>query len=196
MEGETLPRFDSKSRLSANVKYPREHRIPGYTQRAVFFYLEMVTRWASLQYYTVLVYASVLVGAVHLRLSPYLRHIFAVKHIYLTLYIVYALRISPIYSVPPALAVRAAAWLSYLRLTQPVWRARSRACLRAWARAWPRLLPLVASFHSPIMYILRRYARLARRVVRSAHSAANFFEIVFKPSISVRLSSAGMGDAS
>lgn len=59
------------------------------------------------------------------------------------------------------------------------------------ARAWPRLLPLVASFHSPIMYILRRYARLARRVVRSAHSAANFFEIVFKLSISVRLSSAG-----
>ena len=56
--------------------------------------------------------------------------------------------------------------------------------------AWPRLLPLFASFHSPIMYILRRYARLARRVVRSAHSAANFFEIVFKPLISVQLSSA------
>lgn len=38
------------------------------------------------------------------------------------------------------------------------------------------------------MYILRRYARPARRVVRSAHSAANFFEIVFGQSISVQLS--------
>ena len=47
--------------------------------------------------------------------SPYLRHIFTVKHIYLTLYIVYALRISPIYSVTPALAVRAAALPSSLR---------------------------------------------------------------------------------
>lgn len=37
--------------------------------------------------------------------SPYFRMFFAVKHIYLTLYIVHALRISPIYSVPPALAL-------------------------------------------------------------------------------------------
>ena len=45
------------------------------------------------------------------------------------------------------------------------------------------------------MYILRHYARPARRVVRSAHSAANFFEIVFKPSISISPSSAGVDDA-
>lgn len=76
MEGETLPRFDSKSRMFGNVKYPREHRMPGYAQRAVFFYLEIVTRCASLQYYTVLVYVSVLVGVVHLRLFPIFPHVF------------------------------------------------------------------------------------------------------------------------
>ena len=46
--------------------------------------------------------------------------------------------------------------------------ARPRACVRpcvcACVRAWPRLLPLFASFYSPIMYILRRYARPACRV--------------------------------
>ena len=46
--------------------------------------------------------------------SPYSRMFFAVKHIYLTLYIVDALRISPIYSMPPALP--------------PCGRARVRAC--------------------------------------------------------------------
>ena len=65
---------------------------------------------------------------------------------------------------------------------------RARPCVCASARV-ACLLPLFASFYSPIMYILRRYARPARRVVRSAHSTANFFEIVFKPSISVQLSS-------
>lgn len=47
--------------------------------------------------------------------SPYFRMFFAVKHIYLTLYVVYTCRTAPIYSVPPALAVRAAAWPSSLR---------------------------------------------------------------------------------
>ena len=75
----------------------------------------------------------------------------------------------------------------------------ARACVRVRACAWAlsAYLPVACrAFYSPIMYILRRYARPARRVVRSAHSAANFFEIVFKLSISVQLSSAGMGDAS
>ena len=72
-------------------------------------------------------------------------------------------------------------------------------CLRACAWA---LSPHSADrrvFYSPIMaHFIRLYgsfSRSARRVVRSAHSAANFFEIVFKPSISVQLSSAGMGGA-
>lgn len=50
--------------------------MPGYAQRAVFFNLEIVTGCASLQYYTVLVYASVLVGSVHLRLFPIFPHVF------------------------------------------------------------------------------------------------------------------------
>lgn len=145
--------------------------------------------------------------------SPYSRMFFAVKHIYLTLYIVYVLRISPIYSVPAGSNARArVAVLAALAVCAavPVCACRylvngglfsppslcGLPCLPACVLAalapcaWPRLLPLFASFHSPIMYILRRYARLARRVVRSAHSAANFFEIVFKPLISVQLSSA------
>ena len=155
--------------------------------------------------------------------SPYSRMFFAVKHIYLTLYIVYALRISPIYSVPACsracslclLSVRPRGRVAVLAALAvcaavPVCACRylvngglfsppslcGLPCLPACVLAalapcaWPRLLPLFASFHSPIMYILRRYARLARRVVRSAHSAANFFEIVFKPLISVQLSSA------
>ena len=137
--------------------------------------------------------------------SPYSRMFFAVKHIYLTLYIVYVLRISPIYSVPACSRACSLCLLSVRPRGRVAVCARPRACVRvcvcagACVRAGmcvrgrarvPRLLPLFASFHSPIMYILRRYARLARRVVRSAHSAANFFEIVFKPLISVQLSSA------
>ena len=188
MEGETLPRFDSKSRMFGNVKYPREHRIPGYTQKAVFFHLEIVTRWASLRYYTVLVYVSVLVGAVHFRLFPLFPHVFRCQVLLLdTIYCVHTphctyMQCACLLPRPPA----------YLRPCAP---ARARVCGRvcAWARARAGLLPLFASFYSPIMYILRRYARPARRVVRSAHSAANFFEIVFKPSISIPLSSAGVG---
>lgn len=51
MEGETLPRFDSKSRMFGNVKYPREHRIPGYAQKAAFFHLEIVSRWCRFIYF-------------------------------------------------------------------------------------------------------------------------------------------------
>ena len=121
--------------------------------------------------------------------SPYSRMFFAVKHIYLTLYVVHTCRNAPIYSVPLYLAPLR------VRVCTCV-RARARVCGRvcAWARAWPRLLPLFASFYSPIMYILRRYARPARRVVRSAHSAANFFEIVCGPSISIPPSLPGVGD--
>lgn len=93
MEGETLPRFDSKSRMSANVKYPREHRMSGYAQRAVFFHLEIVTGCASLQYYTVLVYVSVLVGSVHLRLFPIFPHVFHCQaHLLDTIYCAHMLR--------------------------------------------------------------------------------------------------------
>ena len=66
--------------------------------------------------------------------SPYSRMFFTVKHIYLTLYIVYALRISPIYSVPPALARSA----------------RLRACLR------PCLLAVPARVCAPVLAVLAR----------------------------------------
>ena len=87
MEGETLPRFDSKSRLSGNVKYPREHRMPGYTQKAAFFHLEIVTRCTSLQYHTVLAYASVLLRPVHFRLFPIFKaHFHCQAHLLDTIY--------------------------------------------------------------------------------------------------------------
>ena len=112
MEGETLPRFDSKSRMFGNVKYPREHRMPGYAQRAVFFYLEIVTRCASLQYYTVLVYVSVLVGVVHLRLFPIFPHVFRCQAYLLdTIYYVHMPRCTHIQCTPvPCAAARPRAW--------------------------------------------------------------------------------------
>ena len=64
--------------------------------------------------------------------SPYSRMFFAVKHIYLTLYIVDALRISPIYSMPPALP--------------PPARVRVRPCVRACGR---RTSGPIASSRSP-----------------------------------------------
>ena len=100
MEGETLPRFDSKSRMFGNVKYPREHRMPGYTQKAAFFIKRSLLDalvYNIIPFWYMPVYWS---EQYTCDFSPYLRHIFAVKHIYLTLYIVYVLRISPIYSVP------------------------------------------------------------------------------------------------
>lgn len=61
--------------------------------------------------------------------SPYSRMFFAVKHIYLTLYIAYILRISPIYSVPPALARCARCPCARVAVLAPVRsRARVRAC--------------------------------------------------------------------
>lgn len=133
--------------------------------------------------------------------SPYLRHIFAVKHIYLTLYIVYALRVSPIYSVPPALAVRAA--------TRPRGRARAPACVCvrvcAWACVCAAVLLVVratvrsrvcawacvcAALASVVRVILFAYMVDSPAVLPRAGLAVNFFEIVFKPLISVQLSSA------
>lgn len=96
--------------------------------------------------------------------SLFSRMFFAVKHIYLTLYIVYAYRIAPIYSVPAGSNARARvavvpparslpadrrACSSARARVRPPARVCGRVC--AWARAWPRLLPLVASFHSPIL---------------------------------------------
>lgn len=268
MEGETLPRFDSKSRLFANVKYPREHRIPGYAQKAVFFYLEIVTRCASLQYYTVLVYVSVLVGAVHLRLFPIFPHVFRCQaHLLDTIYCIHvshctyiectlvparsarcpccSLRLPARARARACVCVCVGVWpcslrsLSLLlallavavvpparslpadRRTCSSARARvrppARACVCAPADAWSTVdflvrrpcaaclaCPCVCSLRSPPVRgracfrcsrLYGSFSRSARRVVRSAHSTANFFEIVFKPSISVQLSSAGMGGA-
>ena len=64
--------------------------MPGYTQKAAFFHLEIVTMCASLQYYTVLVYVSVLVGVVHLRLFPIFPHVFRCQaHLLDTIYCVH-----------------------------------------------------------------------------------------------------------
>ena len=130
---------------------------------------------------------------------------FAVKHIYLTLYIVYALRISPIYSVPPALAVRAAAWPC-----APA-RVRGRACVCVRPRACAAVLLVVraaarsrvcawacvcAALASVGCVILFAYMVASPAVLPRAGLAVNFFEIVCGLSISVQLSSAGMGDAS
>lgn len=117
---------------------------------------------------------------------------FTVKYIYLTLYIVHTYRVAPIYTVPACSHARARVAVP-APVPAPVC-ARPRPCLRACVRPCVRAGTCVrgrargrasVSFQSPIMYILRRYARPARRVVRSAHSAVNFFEIVFKPSISI-----------
>ena len=115
--------------------------------------------------------------------SPYFRMFFAVKHIYLTLYIAYMCRIAPIYSAPlyllALLAVLAAACcsrppdarrscsLSVLFAALACPRPCGRACVRVRACAWAlsAYLPVACrAFYSPIMYILRRYARPARRV--------------------------------
>lgn len=125
--------------------------------------------------------------------SPYLRHIFAVKHIYLTLYIVYTYHVTSTYSVPAgsnararvavlaALAVCAAVPVCACRylvnggLFSPpslcglpclsAFRVRVGARVRACACALSAYFPVACrAFYSPIMYILRRYARLARRV--------------------------------
>lgn len=170
MEGETLPRFDSKSRMFGNVKYPREHRMPGYAQKAAFFYLEIVTRCASLQYYTVLVYVSVLVGVVHLRLFPIFKaHFHCQAHLLDTIYCVHVSHCTYIQCAP--VPVRSAHC--------PCGRVCACVCARG----------LLAS-------VVRAYIVDSPAVLPRAGLAVNFFEIVFGQSISVRLSSAGMGDAS
>ena len=123
--------------------------------------------------------------------SPYLRHIFTVKHIYLTLYIVCMCSTAPICSVPPALAVRAATW--------PCAPARARVCACACVRARARVCAgacVCAALASVVRVISFAYIVDSPAVLPRAGLAANFFEIVFKPSISVQLSSAGMGGTS
>lgn len=70
---------------------------------------------------------------------------------------------------------------------------RSPACVRPCSLRSPPVRGLLA----PVVraYIVASPAVLLLAVLLSP-PAANFFEIVFKPSISVQLSSAGMGDAS
>lgn len=194
--------------MCANVKYPREHRIPGYAQKAAFFHLEIVTMCASLQYYTVLVYASVLVGAVHFRLFPIFKaHFHCQAHLLDTIYCIHIPRYIYIQCTPvpcslrsparacarvralpcpcarllmpgqrwtflsavpvrPALLARVRArWRSPFLLAVAVVSPARSSCLRPCLPARVAcLLPLFASFYSPIMYILRRYARPARRV--------------------------------
>ena len=76
--------------------------------------------------------------------SSYSRMFFAVKHIYLTLYIVHALRISPIYSVPPALPPCA-------RVRVPVC-----ACARGRAVRVPVLVCASADAWSTVDFFVRR----------------------------------------
>lgn len=68
-------------------------------------------------------------------------------------------------------------------------RARARVCVGAVRLPSSRLPCILFAYnvHSP---------PLCQACPPRFRPAANFFEIVFKPSISVRLSSAGMGDAS
>ena len=120
--------------------------------------------------------------------SPYLRHIFAVKHIYLTLYIVCICSAAPICSTPPALAVRAATW--------PCAPARARVCVCACVRARVCVGARVGALASVGCVILFAYMVDSPAVLPRAGLAANFFEIVFKPSISIPPSSAGMGGTS
>ena len=113
---------------------------------------------------------------------------FAVKHIYLTLYIVPICRIAPIYSVPPALAaVRGRA-----RVRPP---AAVPACVRVPACVCARVCGRVCA-RGLLASVVRAYIVDSPAVLPRAGLAVNFFEIVFGQSISVRLSSAGMGDAS
>lgn len=175
MEGETLPRFDSKSRMFGNVKYPRKHRMPGYTQKAAFFHLEIITRCASLQYYTVLVYASVLVGAVHFRLFPIFKaHFRCQAYLLDTIYCICAPRIAYIQCASCACCPcgHAATW--------PCARARVRVrprvcvgvrvCSRAARRPCNRAQPCVcvgvrvcrACFRCS-RHFIRLYGRFSRR---------------------------------
>lgn len=92
MEGETLPRFDLKSRMFGNVKYPGEHRIPEYAQKAAFLPRDRL----KVVSFHILLLDRAGNNLVNSDFSPYFRMFFAVKHIYLTLYIAYMRRIAPI----------------------------------------------------------------------------------------------------
>lgn len=122
---------------------------------------------------------------------------FAVKHIYLTLYIVYALRISPIYSVPAKSSARARVAVRPPARSLP---ADRRTCSSARARVWPRVCVwprgracvwprvCVGARVAALASVVRAYIVASPAVLPRAGLAANFFEIVFKPSISVQLS--------
>ena len=171
MEGETLPRFDSKSRMFGNVKYPREHRIPEYTQKAAFFHLEIVSRWRRFIYFC---WIELVTTLLMLTFPHIPACFFTVKHIYLTLYIVRMRRISPIYSVPACSRARArvAAWPSSLRPDRfrpivvpapapaPVC-ARPRACVRARVCVRGRARGR-ACFRCP-RHFIRLYGSFSRR---------------------------------
>ena len=118
--------------------------------------------------------------------SPYSRMFFAVKHIYLTLYIVCMCSTAPIYSAPPALAP-----LRVRVCTRVGVCARARVCVRPCVCVGAR----VAALASVVRAILFAYMVDSPAVLPRAGLAANFFEIVFGLSISVQLSSAGMGGA-
>ena len=192
MEGETLPRFDSKSRMFGNVKYPQEHRIPEYTQKAAFFYLEIVTMCASLQYYTVLVYASVLVGVVHFRLFPIFRaHLRCQVYLLDTIYCVHTPHCT--YMQCACLLPRPPAYLRPCVRPCPCAPARARApaCVCACVRARVRARACVrACACAALASVVRAYIVASPAVLPRAELAANFFEIVFGQLISVQLSSA------
>lgn len=142
--------------------------------------------------------------------SPYSRMFFAVKHIYLTLYIVCMCSTAPICSVPlyllAALAVPAARCARCGRRTSgPIASGRSsyllqrpRPCAPARARVCAAVCMCVgarvAALASVVRAISFAYIVASPAVLPRAGLAVNFFEIVFKPSISVQLSSAGVGD--
>lgn len=115
--------------------------------------------------------------------SLYFRMFFTVKHIYLTLYIVYMCSTAPICSVPPALAVRAAAWPC--GCVRPPARVCPRVCASARVRAG-----VCAALASVVRVISFAYIVDSPAVLPRAGLAANFFEIVFGQSISIPPSSA------
>lgn len=118
--------------------------------------------------------------------SPYSRMFFAVKYIYLTLYVVHTCRTAPIYSVPLYLAP-----LRVRVCTRVGVCARARVCVRPCVCVGAR----VAALASVVRAILFAYMVDSPAVLPRAGLSANFFEIVFGLSISVQLSSAGMGGA-
>lgn len=108
---------------------------------------------------------------------------FTVKHIYLTLYVVYIHLIAPIYSVPACSRASARVAVRPPARSLP---ADRRTCSSARARVWPRVC--VGARVAALASVVRAYIVASPAVLPRAGLAANFFEIVFKPSISVQLS--------